>query len=249
MKISVCIATYNGAKFVREQLVSIIKQLTSEDEIIVVDDCSSDDTLKIIEFINDLRIRIFKNDENKGPVYSFARAISLAKNEIVFMSDQDDIWVKGRVELMVNMLVKSGASVISSNSEFIDSVGNRIFYSVDGVNKNNSKKYFNNILAILIGKTNYFGCAMAFRKDICRIILPIPSFVESHDLWIALASNLIKSNCHIDEKTLDRRIHTNNISIINRGLLPKIWSRIIFVRSILVLLFRSCRKSLRKCTY
>jgi glycosyltransferase involved in cell wall biosynthesis len=243
MKISVCITTYNGEKYVKDQIDSIIEQLTTEDEIIVVDDFSTDNTLNIIESINDLRIKIFNNGQNKGHVYSFSRAISLANNEIIFMSDQDDIWIKGRVKLMVNMLLESGASVISSNSLFIDAVGNRIFYSVDGIKKNNSNKYFRNILEIFMGKTNYFGCAMALKKDICKIVLPIPSFVESHDLWIALASNLFRSNCHIDENTLYRRVHNSNASIINRGLLQRIWSRIIFLRSIMVLLFRGCRKS------
>lgn len=241
MNVSVCIATYNGEKYIRCQIDSIIKQLTTEDEIIVVDDCSTDNTLKIIELINDIRIKIFKNENNKGHVHAFGRAISLAKNEIIFMSDQDDIWLKDRVILMMNMLLESGASVISSNSEFIDENGNKMLFSVDGVKKNNSNRYFRNITDIFLGKTNYYGCAMALRKDICKIILPIPSFVESHDLWIALASNLFRSNCHIDENTIARRVHNSNASIIERRFLPKIWSRIIFGRSIIILLFRGLK--------
>ena len=238
MNISVCMATYNGEQYVVEQIASILEQLSSADEVIVVDDCSTDDTVNTLKSLNDPRIKLYSNDRNRSHVYSFGRAISLAQNEIIFLSDQDDRWIKGRVTLMVKSLLDTGAMVVSTNSYFMDKDGNKITFKVDGVRSSSSFKNFKNIIDIFIGKVNYFGCAMAFRKRIVGLVLPMPTFVESHDLWIAMASNLIGLNIHLDDHTLFRRVHGNNASIIKRDLLPKIWSRVIFLASIAVLLYR-----------
>lgn len=239
MKISVCLASYNGAEFIEEQLESILNQLSESDEIIIVDDCSSDNTVNKIELFNDSRIKIFKNDTNKGHVYSFGRAISLSNNDIIFMSDQDDIWLKDRVSLMISQFIENDSLLVSSNTNFINSEGEIIEYKIDGVESENSEKYFRNIFDVFIGKENYYGCAMAFKKELKGLILPIPSYVESHDLWIAIAANLSRSNLHCDEITLSRRVHGNNASIVKRSFLLKLRSRVIFARSALRLIFRS----------
>ncbi|MFN3784292.1 MAG: glycosyltransferase [Spirosomataceae bacterium] len=232
MNISICLATYNGESYIKIQLDSIIPQIEKNDEIIVVDDCSVDNTVNIIESFNDDRIKIFKNEVNRGHVYSFNRAIELATNEIIFMSDQDDIWKNNRVNLMKSKLLTSNALLLSSNSEFIDSNGIEIDYRIDGVIEKNSNRYFRNIIDIFKGKTNYYGCAMVFRRELKRYILPIPRYVESHDLWIAMAANLLGTNLHFEEVTLQRRIHISNASVISRSLLPKLWSRIVFLVSV-----------------
>jgi glycosyltransferase involved in cell wall biosynthesis len=239
MNISVCMATYNGEKYILEQITSILEQLKSDDEVIIVDDCSVDNTANILQRLNDPRIKLHLNDINNGINNSFGRAISLASNDIIFMSDQDDVWIKDRVSLMVKTLINTGALLVSSNFEAMDMDGKTISYPVDGVRFSNSSKHLRNILEIFIGKTNYYGCAMAFRKDLVKLILPIPSFVESHDLWISLASNLLRSNAHLDEKTLRKRVHNNNATITNRSLFLKIRARFIFGLSIAVLLLRA----------
>lgn len=238
VKISVCIATYNGEKYIDEQLLSILKQLGPDDEVIIVDDYSKDNTVDKIRKFNDPRVNIYENEVNRSHVYSFGRAISLATNDIIFMSDQDDLWIDGRVKMMINSLEENGTLLISSNTGFMDDQGNDIPYICDGVDARNSTKHFSNVIDIFKGKTNYFGCAMAFRRDLLRTITPIPSFVESHDLWIAMAGNLARSNSHINENTLIRRVHSNNASIVQRPIHKKIWSRIIFLISIIVLTYR-----------
>jgi glycosyltransferase involved in cell wall biosynthesis len=238
MSISVCIASYNGAKFIKLQLDSIIKELEDDDEIIIVDDGSSDHTIEVIRSINDERIKIFLNDNNKGHVFSFGRAIALAAKDIIFMSDQDDIWIEGRVALIKEKLLNSNLMLVSSNSIFIDSIGEEIDFKVDGVNSNFSYKNLSNIIDIFKGKGNYYGCAMAFKKELMELFLPIPDYVESHDLWIAMAANISKSNLHCDEATLYRRVHGANASIVKRKLYLKLWSRIIFMRSMFHLFFR-----------
>ena len=95
--ISVCIATYNGEKYIKEQLDSIIPQLGHEDEIVISDDGSSDSTLDIINSINDERIRITVNQGKHGVNSNFNNALLHAKGDFIFLADQDDIWLSGKV--------------------------------------------------------------------------------------------------------------------------------------------------------
>lgn len=238
IKISVCLASYNGEKFIYEQICSVLDQLSADDELVVVDDCSTDNTVDVINSFKDKRIRLFLNKINRGVNYSFERAISLSENELIFMCDQDDVWIEGRLKLMSDTLLNSGCCLVSSNSVFIDEVGNDVLYPADGVDKSNSRKFLKNILDIFAGKKNYYGCAMAVRSKLIDLILPIPAFVESHDLWIAMAANLYGSNIHLDENTLKRRVHGSNASIVSRPLVKKIWSRVIFLVSAFVILYR-----------
>lgn len=237
VSISVCMATYNGAAYVVRQLTSILEQLAPTDEIIVVDDASTDKTVAVIRGIGDARISLHANDRNRGEVHSFSRAVSLARNDFIFLADQDDVWMPGRAELMTRKLAESGRWVVTSNLEWVDTVETPIVVPYDGVTATSSMKHLRNIADIFIGRTNYFGCAMAMRREIVPLVAPIPEFVESHDLWIALASNLARSNLHIDEATLLKRKHGKNATstVSTRSLHRKLWSRAIFALSLVVL--------------
>lgn len=233
--ISVCMATYNGQKYLKEQIDSIISQLNHGDELIIVDDGSKDNTTLIILSYKDPRIKLFKNEKNGGHVFSFSKAISLAQNEIIVMADQDDVWIEGRLDKMVKQLNESKAMLLSSNSSFMDQDGNEIQYPFDPLKAEDSRKHFKNIFNVFIGKKSYFGCAMAFRKGLLSVILPIPKYVESHDLWIVFAANLMRSNTHIEVNTFIRRVHSENASIIQRSMSKKIYSRVVFVRALVEL--------------
>jgi glycosyltransferase involved in cell wall biosynthesis len=238
--ISVCIATFNGEDFIIQQIDSILNNIRVNDEIIIVDDCSTDKTVEIISDLNDKRIKLFTNQTNSGEVFSFNRALSLAKNNLIFLSDQDDVWLKGRAELMIQKLKLNRSFLLSSNFDWIDKDNNYLDIFYDGVSSKDSLKHFKNIVDIFVGRTNYFGCSMLLLRNALNIILPIPRFVESHDLWIALVANILKKNCHIDDKTFLKRSHKNNLTstISNRNFLKKIWSRIIFLLSVIVILKR-----------
>lgn len=235
MNCSICICTYNGNLYLHEQIMSILSQISHDDEVIVIDDCSSDNTVDLILNYQDNRIKVIVNEFNLGPVKSFEKAITQAKNGLIFLSDQDDIWKEGRYQIMKSTLLESDAFLLSSNSIFIGKNNESINFKIDGVFANDSKNYIGNIIDIFIGKTNYYGCCMIFKNQLIDIILPIPSFVESHDLWIAMCSNLAKKNIHIDEPTLMRRIHGNNASVISRGIIKKIQTRFLFVIQIFVI--------------
>lgn len=235
--ISVCMATFNGEQFIKIQVDSILKQLGNDDELVIVDDCSMDSTIQNLQRINDKRLRIHINDKNLGHVASFSKGISFCKGDYIFLADQDDVWVEGRVDLMIKSLVDSNCLLTSSNFVWIDDDERIIHIPYDGVSADSSGSFRTNIIDIFLGKTNYFGCAMAFRKELVQIILPIPEYVESHDLWIAKAANLLKSNKHLHYATLFKRKHLNNATSTksSRSLYRKFYSRYIFVKSIFAL--------------
>ena len=240
MKISVCMATYNGALYISEQISSILCQLNYNDELIIVDDCSTDNTLNIIYEYNDIRIKLLCNKSNKGVNHSFSRAIMASTGDYVFLSDQDDIWLKGRVDLMLKNLLSENVCLLTSNFSWIVESGQSVFVKFDGVSAINSKNYFKNVFDIFTGKTNYFGCAMVFSKSLVKYIVPIPSFVESHDLWIAKIGNLFFSQMHLDNSTFLKRIHGNNATstVSKRNVLLKLFSRFIFIISIFLIYYR-----------
>lgn len=239
-KFSVCMATYNGEAFLEKQISSIISQMGSNDELIIVDDNSKDNTIKIIHSFDDNRIKLYFKKGKKGEVKSFSDAMLMAENDFIFLSDQDDIWLPGRAKEMIEALSETNSLLLTSNFTWVDSKEHPVDVSFDGVLANHSEEYFQNILEIFYGKTNYFGCAMLMRKEILKYILPIPAFVESHDLWIAFAANLRRLNLHLEKVTFLKRIHENNATstVSSRPIWKKFFSRIIFVLSILVLYVR-----------
>ena len=117
--ISVCIATYNGQQFIREQIDSILCQLSSDDEIIVSDNGSADDTISIINSIDDKRIRIIEGPRKHSPILNFEKALKEAKGEFVFLADQDDLWKPNKVETCMKWLKKYYCVV--SDAEVTDS--------------------------------------------------------------------------------------------------------------------------------
>ncbi len=239
MKISVCMATYNGSLYLHKQIKSILEQLSGSDELIIVDDCSSDESVKIILSLKDPRIStLILNNKNIGVNKSFEIAILKASNEVILLADQDDIWVDGRIELMKTCFEVPGVSLAVGNSNYIDAEDNAISMPILSLKKEDSKKTLKNIINILIGKSSYFGCTMAFKKEILKYIMPFPSYIESHDLWIAMACIMNKSIVHVEDIVLLRRLHGKNTSLAKRPIIKKLWSRVILVLSLIHLASR-----------
>jgi glycosyltransferase involved in cell wall biosynthesis len=227
---TICMATFNGIRFIQEQVESILSQMGVHDELVIVDDASNDETVTYLESIGDPRIRIYRNTSNIGHVQSFAKVLSMARGKYILMADQDDIWVEGRLNIIREAL-SCGVALVSTNSKFIDSENRVIPPLHPDLLEVDSSRFFNNIFRIFIGKAYYDGCAMGLSRKLLKIILPIPSYVESHDLWIAMAANMSKSNRHLASYTLYRRLHGKNASTASRPLMRKILSRSIFLLS------------------
>ena len=180
--ISVCIATYNGGKYIKEQIDSILLQLGRKDEIIISDDSSTDDTLSIIKSYNDPRIKIFFNKSTHSPIFNFENAIRNAKGSYIFLADQDDIWLPNKINNTVDLLkqydlVVSDCKVVDQNLNVLEE---SFFYK-----RNSGTGFCKNLF-----KNTYLGCCMAFRKEILCYILPFPKRIAMHDIWIGLSVEL-----------------------------------------------------------
>lgn len=237
--VSVCMATYNGSNFIREQIESILSEFEKSDELIIVDDYSNKITKNILKSYTDPRIKLKFNSTNIGHVKTFETAISFAKNPIIILADQDDVWVKGRVDLLVEKLNCSGMMLVTSN--FLTFRENIDVFERPNimVKKSSSACNFTNIAGIFLGSRSYYGCTMAFTKNFLNVALPIPSLTESHDLWFAIAANIIRKNLHADEITIFRRLHADNVTATKpRSIKNILLSRIIFLRLLFVAMQR-----------
>ena len=146
-KISVCMATYNGEKYIKEQLESIISQLDENDEVIVSDDHSTDRTLDIVKDLKDSRIKIFLNKNKKGLTYNFENAIKQAKGNYIFLSDQDDVWLPNKIALSLkgledNDVVVTNCMITNNNLNIINNSYFKFNNSKKGFLKNGINSFF-----------------------------------------------------------------------------------------------------------
>ena len=208
--ISVCMATYNGERFLREQVDSILAQLGPEDELIVSDDGSSDKTIDILMSYNDLRIHLCSHrftgkKECIGDVVSenFENALKVAKGDYIFLSDQDDIWIDGKVKKMVAAL--QNAEVVVSNAWLLtdDNINNCTELLYNG--RNPLKNYF-------LKKGKYYGCCMAFRANALSYVLPFPQPLPLHDTWLGLLPEIVGGGAFIEAPLIYYRRHSSNVS-------------------------------------
>lgn len=205
MKISVCIATYNGEKYIKEQLCSILSQLEENDEVIISDDSSTDNTIQIIESFKDKRIRIFREQKFKSPIYNFENAISKATGDIIFLSDQDDIWYKTKVDRIKQCFFKENITCVVTNASIIDEEGKEKGYLF--FRKQQSFSIIKNII-----KNNFIGCTMAFVNNEKIPILPFPIGLPMHDWFIGLR-HIIKGKVKfISEPLVYYRRHSQNVT-------------------------------------
>jgi glycosyltransferase involved in cell wall biosynthesis len=211
--ISVCLSTYNGEKFVIRQLETVLRQLKLSDEIIVVDDCSIDQTVRLIKETYGDRVEVYINEYNQGAIKSFEKAISLAKGDILFLCDQDDLWEENKVSTVLKVFDEQQAALIVHDACVVDGNLNLLNPSWNDYNHNNiNQGLFGNIL-----KNAYTGAFMAFKRDIVPLILPFPDKIEMHDQWIALVCMLKKIKIVFINKPLMKYVrHGGNVTGIKK---------------------------------
>jgi glycosyltransferase involved in cell wall biosynthesis len=236
-RISVCMAAFNGSKHIKEQLESILSELDAHDEVIVVNDCSTDNTGDIVAGIGDTRIRLINSPSNAGYVRTFERSLAEASGEYVFLSDQDDIWIPGRVELMIDAM--QDKNMVVSNCRHIEGEPGR-FHQIR-LRTVDSNRTLRNIVGILVGYRLHWGCAMAFRRTLLHQILPFPSYMaESHDQWIALVGIVNRSMQYLETDTILHRLHGYNLTPKGiRGFRKILKARLAFLRNLFVALGRA----------
>lgn len=239
-RVSVCMAAYNGANHIREQIESILRELSETDELVIVDDCSTDNTKSVVEAIQDPRIRLIAATTNAGYVRTFERALSESQGQYVFLSDQDDIWIPGRTEKMIASLRDNG--MVVSNCRHFDGPLGR-FHRIR-LKAKDSTHTWRNLAGITIGYRLHWGCAMAFRRELLPKILPFPAHMrESHDQWIAMVGIVNHSIRYMEEDTILHRLHGENLTpkgIRSAGKI--IAARLDFFRNLVIAANRACAK-------
>lgn len=215
MKISVGICTFNGQEYLRKQLNSILEQTLPVNEIVICDDGSNDATWTILQDYKfryaDL-IQIKQNSENLKSIKNFEQVLSLCSGDIIFLSDQDDVWAANKVEEYISYFEAHPAiNVLCSNGYIVDQKDS----IVDAITIWDTPQ----ILAKKNEKINYFysicycgniatGATMAIRKEYLPHILPIPDSKDMHhDEWIALTASFQNSFVLLDKKLFYYRVH------------------------------------------
>jgi glycosyltransferase involved in cell wall biosynthesis len=229
MKISVCIATYNGEEYIKEQLASILSQLAEEDEIIISDDNSNDNTVSIIKAFKDERIKILTGQGFNSPIYNFENALRHASGDIIVLSDQDDIWEVNKIQAIRTSFKNETKNVALKmyNGKCIDDCGKVI--NEDLFKYLHIKEgLMNNII-----KNSFIGCNIAFTKELLNYVLPFPKNIPMHDSWLGSNAYIYGNVEFVDEKIFRYRLHTNNYSIKENSLLQKIKWRINLIINLL----------------
>ena len=223
--ISVAMATYNGEKYIKEQISSILEQLTINDELIISDDGSTDNTLSIIKEYNDNRIHLIYGPK-QGVKQNFANAISNCKGKYIFLSDQDDIWLPNKLERVLQEFEETKCSCVVHDCKVFDSETNQTLYESFYKFRNSKSGIIKNLI-----KNSYIGCCMTFDKSLIPHILPIPNDIEMHDQWIGIISDKYGKTNFISDKLIKYRRHGNNVSQLKRHKISKmIINRITLIR-------------------
>lgn len=219
--ISVCIATYNGGTFIKKQLNSILPQLGENDEVVIADDGSTDDTLPIIESLNDKRIKIIEGSHRHSPIWNFEKALEAAKGDYIFLSDQDDEWMPNKVK--VTLLYLKTADCVVSDNIVIDDEDHIISDSFYKLNGTRNGKFYN-----LLIKNGYLGCCMAFNRKVLDYSLPFPHNTPMHDIWIGNVAAFHYSVQFIPDKLIKFCRHGDNASTTAAKSKYRTWEKIKF---------------------
>ncbi len=219
-RVSVCIASYNGERFIREQIASIMGQLGEDDEVVVVDDASQDASVAILEAFHNDRIRIIRQPNNCGVAKTFERAIGETVGEVIFLSDQDDIWHPDKVVIMMKAFAADPrVTLVLSNGELIDSDGLPLSQQLKG-----SGKFILGVLPNLI-KNQYQGSTMAFRREILEAVLPFPNDIPMHDSWIGLVNAIIGRPVYLSDRLVFYRRHESNVTAGRHGTVKRMFAQ------------------------
>jgi glycosyltransferase involved in cell wall biosynthesis len=226
-------ATYNGALYVKEQIDSILPQLTDDDELLVADDQSVDDTLDILLSYGS-KLTVVATTKVGGVVANFERAMSAARGDIVVLSDQDDVWLPRRLDLIRSEIID--CDLLLLNGSLVDGdlhpLDRTIFEAV-GVR--------HGLLANLT-KNSFVGCCMAFRRDLAIRAIPFPAGIPWHDWLIGLMAELHGRVKRLDQTTILYRRHGANHSATSEkssySFAKRLWMRIVMLRALVAVMLR-----------
>lgn len=211
--VSVAMAVYNGERYLKQQVDSILEQLGTNDELVISYDKSQDRTWDLISkyAADDCRVRVIRNT-SPGVVSNFNNAIQACGKDVILISDQDDVWKPGKRNAMLGVLNDSGADLVIHNVVHIDAEGSIIstpLFEEFGIGKG----LLRNFVA-----PRYSGCCMAFPASSRKIILPMPDSVANYDHWIGVVCEAFGKVVFDDRVFLEHRLHGSNVTTSRRKL-------------------------------
>jgi hypothetical protein len=204
--VSVCMATYNGARYLRLQLDSVLAQLGPQDELLVQDDSSTDETLDIVASYADPRVEVLQNVSNLGVISTFERCLSRARRPIVLLCDQDDEWLPGKVDAMVAAFADPHVTGVVTDAVIVDEDGNLTGESIFAYLRSGPGVVHNYV------KNSYLGCCLAVRREVLDVALPVPRAVRTHDGWIGITAEMLGEVVFLPTPYVTYRRHDANVS-------------------------------------
>lgn len=211
--ISIALASYNGEKFIREQLDSILAQTVTDWELVACDDRSSDGTPAILReyAARDGRIRVYENEENLGFRRNFEQAVSRCTGEYTAFSDQDDIWYPDHLEMLLSGL--GTCSLVTANAMLADAEGRetgvtaRDTDKMESIPDDSDEAFF-----LMLYRPYVQGAASLAKTAFLKACLPIPEGVRFHDQWFGVMAALSGGVAYVPECVLRYRMHGNNVT-------------------------------------
>jgi glycosyltransferase involved in cell wall biosynthesis len=205
MKISIALASYNGQKYILEQLESFSSQSRRPDEVIVSDDCSTDETTALVREFSlgaPFDVKLYVNKVNLGYAKNFANALSKTTGDLIFLSDQDDVWFPNKINDVYNIAISSEALLIMNDAEITDQ-----YLKPSGLSKLNQIKAMG-------FKNNKFvmGCCAAIKRDLLDLTSPMDSAFPAHDTWISWFAEFMGLKVVCSEVMQYYRRHDSNAS-------------------------------------
>ncbi|MFZ2450849.1 MAG: glycosyltransferase [Methylovulum miyakonense] len=204
--VSIVIATYNGERFLNEQLDSVIQQTYKNIEIIAVDDCSTDNTLSILSdyAARHANFTVVRNGQNLGYQKNFEKGFLLAAGDYIAPCDQDDIWLPSKIETLVASI--GDHAIAYCNSAFINSSGGMIGKSMSDAK---TLADFNTPIMYTVGASAP-SHAMLIKRQVALEAMPFPTLM-SHDNWLGFVATFNSSLKFVNEVLVLYRRHENNV--------------------------------------
>ncbi len=205
-RLSVCMATRNGERFIRRQIETILRGLAPDDELVISDDSSTDGTLEIVRSFADPRIRLLPGNTFFHPAFNFENALRRAGGQIIALADQDDVWLGNKVPVIRERFARAPAGphllvldgqVVNGAEEVLEE---SIFASLEA-----GSGFWRNLY-----KNRYVGCCIAFSRELLDAALPFPRRIPMHDMWLGQLCALVGTVEFVPIRTMKYRRHGAN---------------------------------------
>lgn len=211
--ISIALAVYNGEKFLPQLLASLESQTIKPSELVIVDDCSTDKSLEVIKsFALSFEKKIFSNEKNMGPNFTFKKLAGLCKGDFIAFCDQDDVWLPKKIEQSLSAIKKIDSNlpaIAFSDLSVIDEEGKLMHQSFFKLRSTKPERF--SLADILFGNI-VTGCASIINSVMANELIKMPLNVMMYDHWMALIGYSFGKHSFINEPLILYRAHGSNVT-------------------------------------